>query len=227
MIQALSDYYCVPEDLLDRPVVFNSSGDVGFFLFGSKAICYGRCASGVSANIENASLYDASLSVHLNEMEIRLPFDPDQVIENLRHERYIENLVPDRERFVTQEWIRKAYYFVRTLLPVSVRQHLQRVYFSDWRSRPFPRCRRLKCGARRQPPEWRSARPMSGRRLHPRLRRLRENKGRASPSSSPTWPWCRPATSSAATSPRWPLPARPPPRRTRAPNPGLPRSRRA
>ncbi len=138
MIQALSDYYRVPEDLLDRAVVSNSSDDVGFFRFGSNAICYGRCASGVSTKIENSSLYDASLSVLLNETEIRLPFDPDQVIENLRHERYIEKLVPGRERFVTREWIRKAYYFIRTLLPVSFRQRLQRVYFSDWRSRPFP-----------------------------------------------------------------------------------------
>ena len=138
MIQALSDYYRVPEDLLGRVVVSNSPDDVGFFRFGANAICYGRCASGVSTKIENSSLYDASLSVHVNETEIRLPFDPDQVIENLRHERYIENLVPGRERFVTQEWTRKAYYFVRSCLPVSVRQHLQKAYFSDWRSRPFP-----------------------------------------------------------------------------------------
>ena len=138
MIQAISDYYRVPEVLLGRVLISDSSRDVGFFRFGPNAICYGRCASGVSTKIENSLLYDASLNVIRNETEIRLPFDPDRVIENLRHERYLENLMPGRERFVTQEWIRKAYYFVRTLLPVSVRQHLQRVYFSDWRSRPFP-----------------------------------------------------------------------------------------
>ena len=76
--------------------------------------------------------------MRLNETEIHLPFDPAQVIENLRHEQCIEDLVPGRERLVTQEWIRKAYYLVITLLPVSVRRHLQRAYFSDWQSRPFP-----------------------------------------------------------------------------------------
>jgi hypothetical protein len=138
VIQALSDYYRVPEDLFCRVLSSALSGDVGFFRFGPNAICYGQCASGVSTKIENSLLYDASLSVRLTETEIQLPFDPAQVIENLRHEQYMEDLVPGRERLVTQEWIRKAYYLVRTLLPVSVRRHLQRAYFSDWQSRPFP-----------------------------------------------------------------------------------------
>jgi len=138
MIQVLSDYYRVPEGLLDPVLVFDSSGDVGFFRFGPDAICYGRCASRVSTNLEDSSLYDASPCVHLSDTEIHLPFDPTQVIENLRHERYIANLVPGRERVITQEWIRRAYYSARSLLPVSVRRRLQRAYFSDWQSRPFP-----------------------------------------------------------------------------------------
>jgi hypothetical protein len=138
VIQALSDYYRVPEVLLGRVLASESSGDVGFFRFGPKAICYGRCASGVSIKIENSLLYDAFQSVRFDETGIHLPFDPAQVIENLRRERYMEGLVPGREKFARQEWIHKAYYFVRTLLPVSVRRHLQRAYFSDWQSRPFP-----------------------------------------------------------------------------------------
>lgn len=138
MIQALSDYYRVPEALLGRVVASESSDDPGFFRFGPEAICYGQCASGVSTKIENAGLFDASKSVHVNGLDLHLPFDPAQAIENLRREQYIEHLVPDRERFVTQEWLLKAYYFVRALLPASVRRHLQRAYFSDWRSRPFP-----------------------------------------------------------------------------------------
>jgi hypothetical protein len=138
MLQALSDYYRVPESLLGPVLAADCSGDVGFFRFGPEAICYGRCASGVSTRIENAALYDASKYARFDEPEIHLPFDPAQVIENLRREEYMENLVPGRERFVTQEWILQAYYFVREFLPVSVRRHLQRAYFSGWQSRPFP-----------------------------------------------------------------------------------------
>jgi len=138
VIEALSDYYRVPEALLGRAVASETTGNAGFFRFGPRVTCYGQCASGVSAKIEDAGLHDASKDLRFDGLEIRLPFDPMQVIENLRCERYIDDLAPGRERFVTQEWILKAYYFIRALLPVSVRRHVQRAYFSDWQSRPFP-----------------------------------------------------------------------------------------
>jgi hypothetical protein len=138
MIQALSDYYRVPKNLLGAVLASIPSGDVGFFRFGPEVVCYGQCASGVSPKIENSGRYDASLNVRLNEPEIHLPFDPDHVIDNIRCEKYMNNLVPGQERLVTREWILEAYYFVRALLPASVRRHLQRVYFSDWQNRPFP-----------------------------------------------------------------------------------------
>lgn len=138
MIRALSDYYRVPEGLFGRVSTPDSGGDVGFFRFGPNAICYGGCTSGVSTKIEDSDLFNAFRSVRFDETGIHLPFDPDVVIDNLRRERYVEHLVPGRERFVTQEWILKTYYFARALLPVSVRRHLQRVYFSDWKNRTFP-----------------------------------------------------------------------------------------
>jgi hypothetical protein len=138
VIQALSDYYRLPESLLNRALASDSGGDAGFFRFGPDAICYGRCTSGVSTKIEDSDVFDASRSARFDETGIHLPFDPDQVIDNLRREQYVEHLVPGRERFVTQEWILKTYYSFRALLPVSVRRHLQRVYFSDWKSRTFP-----------------------------------------------------------------------------------------
>jgi hypothetical protein len=138
VIQALSDYYRVPDGLLGPVVASESSGDAGFFRFGPEAICYGPCISGVSKKIENSGLFDASKTTHVDGLEVHLPFDPTQVIENLRREKYIESLAPGRERFVTQEWLLKAYYFVRGVLPVSIRRRLQRAYFSDWRSRSFP-----------------------------------------------------------------------------------------
>jgi len=138
MIHALSDYYRVPEALLGNVWTPQPSGDAGFFRFGPETICYGRCASGVSSKVEDSGLYDAFTSMRFHESEIHLPFDPAQVIENLRRERYVESLVPGRERIVTREGFLKAYYFVREFLPVSIRRHLQRAYFSDWRNRSFP-----------------------------------------------------------------------------------------
>jgi len=114
------------------------SGDAGFFQFGRGTTCYGQCTSGVSNNVENSALYDALGSVGIGESTIRLPFDPARAIENLRRELYVDGLVPTRERILTREWMLKAYYSVRDILPIVVRRYMQRMYFSDWKQRPFP-----------------------------------------------------------------------------------------
>jgi hypothetical protein len=138
VIHTLSDYYRVPEGLLGRVGTANPAGDTGFFRFGSQVICFGQCASGVSTRIENSALHDASQDIACRESGIHLPFDPAQVIDNLRKEYYEPSLTPGRERMVTQEWVLNAYYSVRGILPTWVRRSLQRAYFSDWKDRPFP-----------------------------------------------------------------------------------------
>ena len=138
MIETLSEFYRVPEAMLGRIRISDPSQDVGFFRFGPGLICYGQSASGVSRSVQESRLYDASFATRIEKNEIFLPFDPVQVIENLRREQYMEALTPGRESFVTQEWVRKVYYFFRKPLPVWVRRHLQRAYFSDWQRRPFP-----------------------------------------------------------------------------------------
>jgi hypothetical protein len=138
VISLLSDYYRVPDSLNASFSVPKLSGSAGFFCLGPETVCYGQCESGVVSGVKNSALRDASAGVSFTDAGVALPFDPAEVIENLRSERYERHLVPQRERFVTQEWIRKSYYFVREILPVSVRRHIQRAYFSDWASRTFP-----------------------------------------------------------------------------------------
>src|SRR5208282_5569948 len=82
--QSLSDYYRVPERLIGCFLAPQLSGANGFFSLGSNAICYGQCGSGVSARVEGSALCDSSKDIRITGSEIRLSFDPDQVIENLR-----------------------------------------------------------------------------------------------------------------------------------------------
>lgn len=64
----------------------------------------------------------------------RVPFDPDEVISNLRLERYLQNdLARERDSLV-----RNAYYLLRRLLPVGVRKHLQRYRLRDWETLAHP-----------------------------------------------------------------------------------------
>lgn len=138
MIDNLSYYYRHCIDILGNLVEPELSGDEGYFRFGPKVLCYGQSEDGVAAQIGSSTNYDAVKGMQISGMQVRLPFSPAQVIENLLRERYVQRLVPGRERLVTREWVLTAYYSVRNVLPVSIRRHLQRVYFSDWRNRPFP-----------------------------------------------------------------------------------------
>jgi hypothetical protein len=134
----LSDYYRVPEGLLGEVCAERPSGDFGFFHFGSGTICFGQCALGVSASIENAKRHEISECVSRRGSELRLTFEPAQIVENLRREQYVRNLEERRQRFVDQPLIRKTYYGIRNILPVSIRKYLQRVYLADWRKLQFP-----------------------------------------------------------------------------------------
>lgn len=138
MNQILSDYFRIPEDRLSRVRTAQLSGQTGFFRFGSETVCYGQCASGVSAKFENSELYDAFKSARLTDAEVHLPFDPSQVVENLRREHYQTSLNSEKRRVFDYPLIRDSYYFIREVLPVSIRKYLQKVYLSDWRNLPFP-----------------------------------------------------------------------------------------
>jgi hypothetical protein len=138
VIQILRDYYRVPDNLLGRIIEPELWTDVGYFEFGPKISCYGQSQMGVASEIKKASLYNAGAKVEISCGQVLLPFSPTSVIENLRHERYIDTLVPGRERVVTQSWMLEIYYAFRALFPTSIRRRMQRAYFSDWRNRPFP-----------------------------------------------------------------------------------------
>jgi glycosyltransferase involved in cell wall biosynthesis len=134
----LSDYYRVPGTELGPVRSAEPSGETGFFRFGPAAICYGQCESGVSPRVENAGLNDALKSSRLTDAEVYLPFDPAQIVENLRRERYVRRSRVSQSRFVDHPLVRKTYYFVREGLPVAIRKHLQKVYLSGWQTLRFP-----------------------------------------------------------------------------------------
>jgi hypothetical protein len=135
--QILTDYYRVYEDGLGRVCAEQPSGQVGFFRFGTTT-CYGQSTSGVSTGVANAALHDAIKSTSLKDSEVHLPFDPSQIVDNLRRERYVNHTGAEQGRIVDHPLVRKAYYAVRDLLPVSIRKHLQKVYLGGWRKLRFP-----------------------------------------------------------------------------------------
>ena len=125
-------FRCRPEDVAEFQVAEELSQDSGYFRLGSDLICYGRCAAGAPAPNAAEALYDARSRVVCNGGGVQLPFDPVQVIDNLRCERYLDSALP------ANRLVRQLYYLLRPLMPVPLRRHFQKLYFSTRDDAPFP-----------------------------------------------------------------------------------------
>src|SRR5712691_7760001 len=134
----LSDYYRCPPNFAKFALAGELSEESGYFGFGQNTICYGQSSSGFRAKLPSDSLYDALRDVTLEASTLRLPFDPAQVIDNLRCERYVANSNGGKRNFISKTAVKHAYYLVRPLMPVSVRRHFQRRYLRGWNEIPFP-----------------------------------------------------------------------------------------
>ncbi len=131
--QFLTDRFrCRSVDVAEFAVAEDLSFDSGFFRFGADVVCYGQCSSGAPAKVATEPLHEALDHVIAGAGNVQLPFDPVQVVDNLRCERYLENSLPANRFF------RNAYYRMRPLLPVSVRRHFQKLYLSGWNRISFP-----------------------------------------------------------------------------------------
>jgi hypothetical protein len=134
----LVDHFRCPPDMVGVPVISNASGKEGYFRLGS-SICYGQCSSAVPVPRIEDPLPDVR-SPGINGSRIAaLPFDPAQVIDNLRFERY-NNCCPGVKRILPKYRILQGMYSAaRPLLPASARRGLQRLFFRGWEKIPFPR----------------------------------------------------------------------------------------
>jgi hypothetical protein len=130
--QALFERYRCPENFLDFETGENLSRDAGYFRFGPDAICYGRSHSGRRQAQPESALDDLVNHVRFDDGRLRLPFDPTEVIDNLRLERYTDRFVGFREI------LRRLYYLVRPLTTPSLRRKVQQFHARNWPRRSFP-----------------------------------------------------------------------------------------
>jgi hypothetical protein len=138
MNAALLDRYRCPEALVNLRLAGELSAELGYFSFGQGAVCFGRSSVGPVARVATNGLSDVLRHATPDGSTLRLPFDPSQVVENLRHERYAADGNTDNGALLSSKSIRKLYYFLRPMLPVSVRRHMQRLSLRNWRDLPFP-----------------------------------------------------------------------------------------
>jgi hypothetical protein len=106
----------------------------GYFEFGPGNICFGLSVGLTSVDQEKA-ISDVACRVKFDGSACMLPFNPTDIANNLRCERYVNR--PSSYNFKSP--IRRFYYAFRPLLPISVRRHLQKVWLTGWENNPFPR----------------------------------------------------------------------------------------
>jgi hypothetical protein len=137
-MSAMLDYFRCPPDLAQVGIRSGLSPTEGFFKFG-EATGFGRLAGGLPASFVGEGLTDASAGSAIEDGRPVLPFDLEEVVTNLREERYRLDGYNLLQKSTTSTAVQKLYYQVRPLLGIGVRKHLQKVRLSGWDKIAFPR----------------------------------------------------------------------------------------
>ena len=130
------DYFRCPASHAGFETAGDPSSVEGYFTFG-EAMAYGRLRGGRVSALPATDQAEAAHAV-VADGRLELPFDLADVVTNLREERYAQAQGGLTERITTARVIQDAYYFIRPLLPVAVRRHLQRIRLGAWQSIAFP-----------------------------------------------------------------------------------------
>jgi len=135
MNQAFLDYYRCPASLANFELESGWSNETrpGYFEFGPGLICYGRL--GIDGCEKDSGPFpDVFNQVRIEGSTCILPFNPTDIANNLRYERYMTQVRKPSWKSLT----RKAYYALRPLFPISVRRRLQRIWLAGRDRNPFP-----------------------------------------------------------------------------------------
>jgi len=133
--RAVTDFYRCPAEAARIEVLEALSPQPGYFSF-HRVIGFGRCVK--AERLAQASLPDVSELAGITSGIAQLPFDLDEVVTNLREERYHAAVEALREQSAesASRWL---YYLLRPLMPVPVRKHLQRLRLRGWDRIAHPR----------------------------------------------------------------------------------------
>ncbi len=135
MNQAFLDYFRCPASFIDFQLAdeHRNGHRPGYFEFGPGLVCYGVARQDGSKETSGAPR-DVLEQVRIEGSTCVLPFDPTEVANNLRYERYVDRTPPP----LWKSSIRKLYYAMRPVMPVPVRRHFQRQWLKGWKTKPFP-----------------------------------------------------------------------------------------
>src|SRR2546422_767681 len=109
--RALVGYYPYPEHFVKKGVAAGLPARSGYFRFGP-SIGYGQTSSGFRSAQPANALYDTALATTTEAGVLQVPFNPSQIVDNLRLERYVADS-PRLNRPGQTSWQRLYYAFRR------------------------------------------------------------------------------------------------------------------
>ncbi|MCZ2076648.1 MAG: hypothetical protein LC130_16835, partial [Bryobacterales bacterium] len=134
----LNEFYRCPDSLLAPSFSAALSAAPGFFRLGQGTMCYGKRLPAHADGGGRGVIHDVAGQITVEGGTVGLPFDPAEVLENFRRERYAVNGYAGRRQVFSGHRARRAYYCVRPLLPLPLRKRVQRFVLADWPALRFP-----------------------------------------------------------------------------------------
>ncbi len=132
-LETVGNHFRCPKEFLDFRVSGPLSANSGFFRFGSEAICYGRRVRESSQPRSSSSFRDLLPQVSTRKSRLVLPFDPNEIIDNLRLERY-----PCTQMGKSEKALKSIYYQLRPFTNRTLRIGAQKLRAANWEKRKFP-----------------------------------------------------------------------------------------
>ena len=130
--QALSERYRCPRSFFNFDLRGPLSSEETCFRFGPGTTCFGRTREGGPS-----TGYDALSDVQVHDGRVSLPFNPGEIIDNLRLERYARHGTQGDEFLYST--LRRLYYLVRPLTTLALRKQIQKFHARSGRMRTFPK----------------------------------------------------------------------------------------
>jgi len=136
LARAVNDHYRCPENFFDFALGKPLSSSSGYFRLGQDTICYGRSCSGALASRPESTQHNVIEDLSVKGGKLHLSFDPTEIIDNLRLERYASTWQTGR---IPKRFLRRLYCSVRPIMNLSVRRRIQRFYSRNWEKQSFPK----------------------------------------------------------------------------------------
>ncbi len=133
------DYFRCPDSTVDLRLAGDLSENSGYFRFGQDVTCYGRSSMGNPARRYGSSMLDVRSAANIGDGIVELPFDLDDVAQNLRCEFYAGHMGEQKTYLPPNSVLRSLYYLGRPHMSVHFRRILQRIILRGQTSKPFPR----------------------------------------------------------------------------------------